>query len=112
VGHGFCDYLRPLTAEGFFDREYQPNTIQNNCVNDAYYNPFVILNENSNSLTGGGDMDFYPYDINQNLQIEHQEEYINYIEFANSNYFKKWFDPLFFGQNSKKGLGHFYCHSG
>jgi len=23
-----------------------------------------------------------------------------------------WFDPLFFGQNSKKGLGHFYCHSG
>ena len=34
------------------------------------------------------------------------------IELESVESIRLWFDPLFFGQNSKKGLGHFYCHSG
>ena len=84
---GYAYYLRPLTANGYWDRLFESTTTQNNCINLAYYNAFTLYKQNP--LTGGGDQDVgYSYNRNGNSTLEFDDIMGNYIELLNGTYLK------------------------
>lgn len=86
VGSLIRDYLRPVTAEGFYDRLYDTE-VQNQCVNAEYYEPFIIIPELENTLTGGGDQGLYALDKNNDneINVSEGENNINFIQKDGSN---------------------------
>lgn len=83
---GYAYYLRPLTANGYWDRLYESTTTQNNCINQEYYNAFTLYKQNP--LTGGGDQEAYSYNRNGNTTLEYNDIKGNYIELLNGTYLK------------------------
>lgn len=81
---GYAYYLRPLTANGYWDRLFESNTTQNNCINQEYYNAFIL--DKQNPLTGGGDQEAYSYNRNGNNTLEYDDIKGNYIEKYNGSY--------------------------
>lgn len=53
VFFGYSDYLRPLTAEGFYERTYESNPVFNECV--QWGETYAFSKGMQNPLTGGGD---------------------------------------------------------
>ena len=56
VYYGYADYLRPITADGFWDRENESTQVFNPCVQWGNTNAFIRISPNP--LTGGGDQDY------------------------------------------------------
>jgi len=111
VFKGFAYYIRPLTAEGFYDKEFNANTVPNNCVNSIPMYPFTRLPENSNPFTGSGDQEFYTVDWNRDNVIDHSDQYYTNIENINGTFYKNLFNnghtrnAFTKNGNSKIGMG-------
>ena len=88
VFKGFAYFLRPVTAEGFYDKEFEANSVLNNCVNSSPMFPFTRLPENSNPLTGSGDQEFYAVDWNHDDILDHRDQYYTNIENIGGEYCK------------------------
>lgn len=84
VYHGYADYLRPLTADGFCDREFESSTSYNNCIQWGNTNAFTKLLPNP--LTGGSDQEYYAIDKDGNAQINDNDNYMQLTELNNGNY--------------------------
>lgn len=81
-----ADYNRPLTANGFWDREFIETTVNNECVSYAQTRPFVLMSENP--FTGGGDQEFYSMDLDNNNKINRLDQLNNWVEYNNEEYNK------------------------
>ena len=57
----YADYLNPLTANGFWDRQFLSDSVNNGCVSYSRVRPFIRIDENP--LTGCGDQSFYSIDL-------------------------------------------------
>ena len=88
---GYAYYLRPLTANGFYDRFYDVDSVQNNCVNWDKKRAFILASDNP--LTGGGDQEAYSFNRNGNNTLEYSDIIENYIEKKNGTYYKNLFAP-------------------
>lgn len=80
VWDGFAGYIKPLTANGFYDRKFSSSTIQNSCINNVSYRSFELYKENP--LTGEGDQSHYVLDLVDPIleQITYADELLNYIK--------------------------------
>ena len=92
----FADYLNPLTANGFWDRQFLTDSVYNGCVSDARIRPFIRVEENP--LTGCGDQSFYAFDLDGNDSLysdpdnkTKQDQLSNWTEKEGNTYYKKLF---------------------
>lgn len=86
----FADYLNPLTANGFWDRQSLVDSVNNGCVSDARIRPFIRVDENP--LTGCGDQSFYAIDLDDNDSLysdpnkkNKQDQLNNWTEITNND---------------------------
>ena len=77
----YADYLNPLTANGFWDRWFFVDSINNGCVNNNSLRPFARLGENP--LTGCGDQSFYAVDLDDNDSIYSDPSHKKYDQLNN-----------------------------
>lgn len=109
VYHGYADYLRPLTADGFCDREFESSTVYNNCIQWGNTNAFTKLLPNP--LTGGSDQEYYAIDKLGDGQINYNDNYANNSELYNGNYNHHTYmignsrHAFTLGGNNKIGMG-------
>ena len=92
VFKGFANYLRPVTAEGFYDKEFEEVAVPNTCIGSMAMYPFNRLPENSNPLTGSGDQEYYSVDWNQDNVLDHSDQFYTSIENINGTYYKNMFN--------------------
>lgn len=79
----FADYLNPLTANGFWDRHFPTDSIDNGCVSYSRVRPFTRIQENP--LTGCGDQSLYSVDIDGNDIIDKKDQVSNWAEIVGNN---------------------------
>ncbi|MBO2526093.1 MAG: hypothetical protein CW341_10420, partial [Bacteroidetes bacterium] len=72
----FANYLIPLTANGFWDRNFLIDSVYNDCVSYSWARPFIRVVENP--LTGCGDHSFYSVDLDGNDSL--------YLDFDKKKY--------------------------
>ena len=85
VYSGYAQYLRPITADGFFDKEFTTSTMSNACTGG---NNFAFTKILPNPLTGGGDQEAYEIDFNpQNQVLDHVDQKDNWIENINGTFY-------------------------
>lgn len=75
---GYAGYLRPLTANGFYDRSFENQRVFNDCVQWDSTNAFSRCM--ANPLTGGGDEEHYVVDFNGDNVIKYNDERSNFVE--------------------------------
>jgi hypothetical protein len=92
VFKGYANYLRPITAEGFYDKEFEAVAIPNTCIGSMAMYPFNRLPENVNPLTGSGDQEYYAVDWNQDNVLDHSDQFYTSIENINGTYYKNMFN--------------------
>ena len=92
VFKGFAYYLRPLTAEGFFDKTFELYKVPNECVSTTPMYPFSRESVNANPLTGSGDQEFYAVDWNQDNLLDHSDQFYTNIENIGGTYYKNMFN--------------------
>ncbi|MDR0969302.1 MAG: hypothetical protein LBM67_02040, partial [Lentimicrobiaceae bacterium] len=103
------EYLRPLTANGFWDRDLSGQPVNSECVNWDNKHPFVRVSENP--LTGGNDQEHYAYDINDDNILKKSDQLQNFTELYEGVYLKNLFslghtDHVFTIEGNKKvGMG-------
>ena len=83
---GHADYLRPVTADGFYDRELDTLLIPEECLGNIPVRPFRRPSGMENPLTGGGDNDQISGDFDGNGKITSKDQYPNDIEDVNGIY--------------------------
>jgi len=111
VFKGYACYLKPITAEGFYDKDFELEKVENNCVNPTPIYPFTRLPEHINPLTGAGDQEFYSVDWNNDNVIDHSDQYYTNIENIDGIYYKNLFNnghtrnAFTKAGNSKIGIG-------
>lgn len=111
VFKGYAYYLKPITAEGFYDKVFESAKVENNCVNPSPIYPFSSLPENANPLTGAGDQEFYSVDWNHDNVIDHNDQYYTNIQNIGGTYYKNLFNnghtrnAFTKNGNSKIGIG-------
>ena len=81
---GFADYIRPITANGFYDKTIETTPLFNGCIQGGNSYPFE--NNLQNPFTGGGDQEFYTTDINNDLVIDQSDQRNPFIEKDGANY--------------------------
>jgi hypothetical protein len=86
VFSGYSDYLRPLTADGFYDRDHESNSIFNDCV--QWGDTWAFIQGLPNSLTGGSEQDLYTVDIDNDNVIKRDDMRSNFVEMSNNEYHK------------------------
>ena len=86
VNGGHANYLRPITAEGFYDREYDTTLQKLACVGSYDVRPFIRPPDKQNPLTGCGDQEWYMVDGNNNNLLEAYDGLGNDIENVEGNY--------------------------
>jgi hypothetical protein len=106
---GYADYLKPIVANGNYDREYDGFTTFNACIQGGNTDAFKL--GNINSLTGCSDQDWNAHDLNGNNVIESNENKENYIQNLNGNYLANLFNlgnsghAFSINGNKKIGMG-------
>jgi hypothetical protein len=109
VFHGYAYYLRPLTANGYWDKLFDISPTQNDCVNNKFFRAYIQFKENP--LTGGGDMESYSNNLNGNTTLEREDILSTNIESQNGIYFKNLFpnghsrQAFTYLSNKKIGMG-------
>ncbi len=86
VYSGYADYLRPLTADGFYDREHESNSVFNDCV--QWGDTWAFIQGLPNPLTGGSEQDHYTVDIDSDNLIKEYDIRPNHIEKIGNEYHK------------------------
>ena len=88
----YIDYILPLVANGFWDRDFDAVTVNNNCVSYAQTRPFIRLLENP--LTGGGDQCSYAIDTNNSNTLTTNDLLSNWTEMKPSTgtYYKHLYE--------------------
>ncbi|MEZ5084628.1 MAG: hypothetical protein R2750_14480, partial [Bacteroidales bacterium] len=89
VWGGYAGYIRPLTADGYHDREREKTTVQNACIDWGQQHAFTEIYPNP--LTGDGDQGHYAIDANDDDMIRYEDEQLNYVQKFNGDYFKNLF---------------------
>lgn len=106
-GPSYEDYLRNIPANGFFDRNFNNDTVLNSCVAWKYRYPFI--REFENPLTGGGDQEDYTVDINGDDVINLKDQRGNDVELKDGVHLKKLFSlgnsSHVFTMNGNKKIG-------
>jgi hypothetical protein len=92
VFKGYAYYLRPFTAEGFYDKEFEETAIPNTCISSMLMYPFTRLPENANPLTGSGDQEYYAVDWNQDNVLDHSDQFYTNIENIDGTYHENMFN--------------------
>ncbi len=92
VFKGYANYLRPLTAEGFYDKEFEETAVPNTCISSMHMYPFNRLPKNANPLTGSGDQEYYAVDWNQDNVLDHSDQFYTNIENIDGIYHKNLFN--------------------
>jgi len=87
---GYADYLRPLTAEGFYERTYESNQVFNDCV--QWGNTYAFSKGLQNPFTGGGDEEKYTVDVDGSGDITRDDIRDNFVELKNGDYYKNLFE--------------------
>jgi len=111
VFKGYADYLRPLTAEGFYDKEFEETAVSNSCISSMPMYPFTRLAENENPLTGSGDQEYYAVDWNHDNVLDHSDQFYTNIENIDGIYHKNMFNnghsrnAFTLNGNNKIGIG-------
>jgi hypothetical protein len=77
---GYCDFLRMITADGFYDRILDTILVPEQCLNNIPVRPFRRISERQNPLTGQGDNDMMSLDLDKNHQLTAGDQYVNDIE--------------------------------
>ena len=84
---GFADYLRMVSADGFYDRELDTFELPEKCLGNIPVRPFRRLPDKENPLTGSGDNDQIVVDLDKNHRISAGDMHPNDIEnFGNGMY--------------------------
>lgn len=103
----YADYLNPLTANGFWDRRFLTDSVNNECVSYAMIRPFVRFEENP--LTGCGDQSYYTIDLDENDIVNKLDQVNNWTEKEGNTYHKKLFQlghsSHSFNMNGNKKIG-------
>ena len=86
---GHAGYIRPLPANGFWDRNFPTYTVFNECVSWTSTRPFQRLY--SNPFTGGGDQEGYTWNLNKDNFINRLDQLGNWVEEENGNYYENLF---------------------
>jgi hypothetical protein len=91
VFSGFADYLRPVPANGFWDRLVMNDEVMNDCVQYSDVKPFKLLK--NNPFSGSSDLDRLMYDMNNDAELDFNEvsSLFNYVEFVNGDYRRNLF---------------------
>ncbi len=109
VYYGYADYLRPITADGLWDRDFENTQVFNPCVQWGNTNAFI--KNNANPLTGGSDQDFYMADVNNDNLLNANEQYLSFTEKISSTYNHNLYalgntrHAFTFAGNKKIGMG-------
>lgn len=79
---GYADYLRPMPANGFWDRAVSLTDEMNDCIQYDYTKPFKLIAPNP--LSGSSDLDRLIEDLNKDGRIEFNElsTLFNYVQQA------------------------------
>ncbi|MEP7263051.1 MAG: T9SS type A sorting domain-containing protein [Bacteroidota bacterium] len=87
---GYEDYMRPLTADGAWDRDFEGALVNNPCVRGGDVHAFIKTLPNP--LSGTDDQDGHPFNINQSDNIlDGGDSYQNEVEKIGINYYKNFF---------------------
>ena len=86
---GYSDYLRPITADGSWDREYETTPIFNTCV--SWNNSRSFTKKLSNPLSGICDQEPYPIDIDSDNILNRNDQLENFVEKNGNTYHEKLF---------------------
>lgn len=81
VYNQYADYLNPLTANGFWDRRFTTDSVNNECVSNARVRPFILFDENP--LTGCGDQNYYAIDLDDNDSLYSDYKKKRYDQISN-----------------------------
>ncbi len=81
---GYGDYLRPITAEGFYDYVFL-DSLRNNCINNLEYKIFEKNTYLQNPFTGNQDQESPVADLNGDGVISSRESYQLNIEKVGSD---------------------------
>lgn len=81
VYNQYADYLNPLTANGFWDRHFLTDSVNNECVSSAMIRPYVRVEENP--LTGCGDQSHYAFDLDGNDSLYSDPKHKKYDQLNN-----------------------------
>ncbi len=92
VFKGYAYHLRPVTAEGFYDKEFEEAVVPNDCISWMPMYPFNRLPENANPHTGSGDQEFYAVDYNHDNVLDHSDQFYTNIENIGGTYYKNMFN--------------------
>ena len=92
VFKGYAMFLRPVTAEGRYDKEFEAATVANTCISSMPMYPFNRLPENANPLTGSGDQEYYAVDWNHDNLLDHSDQFYTNIENIGGIYHKNMFN--------------------
>ena len=108
---GFADYLRPITAEGFYDRQLDTIKIPEECLNNILVFPYRRPIDKENPLSGSGDNDYISVDMDKNHKLTAGDQYPNDIENDDGNYHHEFVQNgnnrqvFTFSGNNKIGIG-------
>jgi hypothetical protein len=90
---GYGDYLRFLTADGFYDIFFEDSLQQADCVNHGRYLPFYKSAKTANPLSGTHDLEFAIGNFDKNPEtgetddfIKKNESRVKWIENRNGRY--------------------------
>ena len=109
IFQGHADYLRPIIASGFYDREFESAQYFNTCIQWGYTQPFIV--GEPNPLTGGSDQEYYTIDVDNNGEITQDDQLPNAVKKIDGVYIEKLFQNghtshgFRLGENSKIGIG-------
>jgi hypothetical protein len=80
VFKGYADYLRPMPANGFWDRTLEADEMLNECVSYSKTKPFNLVSPNA--FSGSSDKDRLMLDLNNDDELDFKEvsTLFNYIE--------------------------------
>lgn len=86
---GHAAYIRPLPANGLWDRDFSEQVVFNDCVSWSNTRPFERLLKNP--FSGGGDQEFYSWDIDANGTIQMADQLDNWVENVGGQFHKNLF---------------------
>lgn len=82
---GYGGYTKPLSANGFYDRSFEEDSIFNSCIQWEYTHAFI--KNQPNPLTGGDDEESYAYDRNHDDTLKYIDMMNNFVKkTADNNY--------------------------
>jgi len=90
VYSGYANYIRPLTADGRFDRSFESVSTFNDCV--QWGDTWAFIEGLPNPLTGGCEEEHYTVDVDNNDVIGQSDQRLNFTKKINGTYYKHLYE--------------------